>query len=135
MTETGTEIIESILMGGFTAILRADGIAQFNMHPAEGKDTSVADIKNMTDAMLHLGKGKQLPVLIIIEKYSDMSDEARTYAASEEALKYTKANAIVINSIINRMAANFFIRFAKPARPTKMFNNEKNAVLWLQTLT
>ena len=135
MVKTGTEITESILTAGFTAVLRTDGIAQFNLHPAAGKETSVDDIKQMADAMFRLGKGQLIPALLFIDSDSDIDPEARIYAASEEALKYTKANAIVINSVLNRMAANFYIRFSKPVRPTKMFNSEANAVLWLLSIS
>jgi hypothetical protein len=44
------------------------------------------------------------------------------------------AFAILIDSSVSRVVGNFFLGINKPAVPTKLFTNEKEAVKWLINL-
>jgi hypothetical protein len=73
------------------------------------------------------------PVLFIANEFSLPSKESREYLAKKESLPYSLADAYVINSFPQKIAANFYLKVNKPARPTKMFNNKEDALIWLKT--
>jgi hypothetical protein len=47
--------------------------------------------------------------------------------------KIRKAEAFVVESLANRLVANFYIRFNRPNNPTKIFNKFEKALDWLRT--
>ncbi|MDH5366323.1 MAG: hypothetical protein OEW67_05005 [Cyclobacteriaceae bacterium] len=77
-------------------------------------------------------KKKDYPCLFDISKVNEVSKEARDYLANE-GNDYVLASALVVNSPVIRVLANFFIIVNKPKNPTKMFNDRKKAVKWLNT--
>ncbi len=46
--------------------------------------------------------------------------------------KVRKAEAFVVESLANRLIANFYIKFNRPKNPTKIFNNYDRALAWLR---
>lgn len=71
------------------------------------------------------------PFIIDLTKVTAMSREARAYYARPETKKFLTAVAIITESNLGRLVANFFIGLAKPALPTKMFNNYNEALEWV----
>jgi len=64
---------------------------------------------------------------------ANVTSEARNYLAHHEGLiKVRKAHAIIVDSLANRLLANFYFKFNKPKGPGKVFNTEKAALLWLR---
>ena len=59
--------------------------------------------------------------------------ETRDYYSSQEGLVATKALALLVESPVSKIMANFFIYFSKPAIPTQLFTSEDEAVAWLKT--
>ncbi|HTF02478.1 MAG TPA: hypothetical protein VK826_00570 [Bacteroidia bacterium] len=61
-------------------------------------------------------------------------------SATKDAMKYSaynippgrKAEAILVTSLAIRLIGNFFVRFYKPNIPIKLFDNEADALNWLQ---
>ena len=49
----------------------------------------------------------------------DISSEARKFGSS------------LVNSLATRIAVNFYIRFNKPPKPTRLFTNSEDAFSWL----
>lgn len=94
-------------------------------------EITLSAVKQLTAAIGQIGNGTELKVIIKVVSFNTISEEARVYAASKESHKFTKANAIVINSLATRIGANFFIRFNKPVKPTRVFNTVNDAILWL----
>ena len=64
---------------------------------------------------------------------TDFDVLAREYTASSKNNKFTIADAFVIESMAHDMIVNFYMKFHKPIKPTKMFKNRKDAVQWLLT--
>lgn len=60
--------------------------------------------------------------------------EAREKGTSQEMHRYTKAAAIVQNSLAHRILANFVIRVQRPPAPTKAFNKLEDALKWFEKL-
>lgn len=46
--------------------------------------------------------------------------------------KVRKAEAFVVESLANRLIANFYIKLNRPKNPTKIFNNYDRALAWLR---
>lgn len=60
--------------------------------------------------------------------------EVREKGTTPEMQRYTKAAAIVQNSLAHRILANFIIRVQRPPVATKAFNNLDDALTWIQKL-
>ena len=73
-----------------------------------------------------------LPMIIDGSGVKDMTKEARMILSSERANRYTVALAIIIRSPVNRVLANFFLRFQQPPYPLRLFKNIEDAQEWLK---
>jgi hypothetical protein len=60
--------------------------------------------------------------------------EVRELGTTQEMLKYTKASAIVQNSLAHRILANFVIRVQRPMVPTRAFTDITDALNWFDKL-
>lgn len=132
MPERSIEIIQVVELPASVISLRGDGLIQVEMKVLE-RELVENDVRDLTRTIGTIGKGKTFPVLILIKESNSIEKRASQFASSEECLKYTKANAIVVNSLAIRIGANFYVTVFKPIRPTKMFNSEEAAVEWLKT--
>lgn len=63
-----------------------------------------------------------------------LEKEVRDWGTKPEGLAYTKAAAIVQNSLAHRILANFIVRVQRPPIPMKAFNNVKDALTWFDRL-
>ncbi|MDT8412810.1 MAG: hypothetical protein RQ875_10130 [Vicingaceae bacterium] len=98
------------------------------------KEDSVVELEHVVankEAREKLQQGKKMLVLGDIRKIWHISKEAQDYLASKEVTDLNIAMAILTNSMTTVLLANFFIKFKKPATPTRMFKNEKKAIKWL----
>lgn len=60
--------------------------------------------------------------------------EAREKGTTPEMLRYTKASAIVQNSLAHKIIANFIISVQRPSVITKTFTSVKDALDWFDKL-
>lgn len=60
--------------------------------------------------------------------------EARDYLSTPELNALSKATAVIADSMLARISANLYLRFAKNATPapTKFFSTKEEAITWLQ---
>lgn len=63
--------------------------------------------------------------------FSEMEPELREWASQPNEMGYTYVDAIVISNLAQKLIANFYLKFNKPPRPTKIFNDSKKAVEWI----
>ncbi len=61
----------------------------------------------------------------------DISSEARKFGSSPDVQINLIAQAVLVNSLATRIAVNFYIRFNKPPKPTRLFTNSEDAFSWL----
>jgi hypothetical protein len=115
----------------YSILIREDGIVQIEIIP--DSEISVDEIIEGTNFVLERLNSIKAPVLFIANEFSLPSKESREYLAKKESLPYSLADAYVINSFPQKIAANFYLKVNKPARPTKMFNNREDAIIWLKT--
>jgi len=110
---------------------RSDDIIVFI--PKDIEEINVEDIREANNASAKLSVEKPSLNLILLKKFLNIAPEARAYAASEESNRYTIADAFVVQSQALKIVANFYLKFNKPARPTKIFHKEEDAIDWLNT--
>ena len=60
------------------------------------------------------------------------SKEVRDLANSEEAAKYTRAQAIVVDNLAHRIMGNFIMKFYKAGITVKVFSERNKAEEWLK---
>jgi hypothetical protein len=110
---------------------REDGITQV-VSKMNARD-ELQDAKENIAAISKINHGKLVPVLVDMRLGRDIDRETREYYSSKDGLSSTKALALLVESSVTRIMANFFINFNMPAVPTKLFTSEDEAVAWLKT--
>lgn len=113
--------------------MRDDGIVQVNFN--DKLEIDINEARDILNAQKELSKGKKVLVLNVAGKQTTATSAARDFAASDEATKYTLAEAYVVNNLAQKLVGNFYVNFHKPKAPTKIFTNETDAVNWLKSLS
>lgn len=62
--------------------------------------------------------------------FSDVEPEIRDWAADSEGNHYTHTDAIVIGSLAQKIMTDFYLRFNRPVKPTRIFYSVDKAVDW-----
>ena len=99
-----------------------DGIA-FELH----------DAIEANQTMFNLAKGNTFLSLVdSINVRGEISNEALNHFAKHPLTKGVRvAEAIVIDSLHNRILANFYVKFTKSHNPVKIFSKMDSAIKWL----
>ena len=97
----------------------------------ENQDFTVDDLAKLVEAQKNNG-GVVLPVLVICENNVLADVILLSKLSQNEYNPYSKADAFVLNSIAQKILANFYTKINKPERPTKFFNNADEALIWLK---
>ncbi len=114
-----------------TVALRSDRIAV--VHVIGNSEIDISHVKQVVGALGELGGGKKFPLLISVGEFTLPTPEARNYIATAESDPFASAEAYVVRSLSQRLVGNVYISLNKPARPTRMFNDEQKATEWLKT--
>ncbi len=97
----------------------------------ENQEFTVDDLKNLVAAQKK-NIGLVLPVLVFCENNATADVLLLSKLSKNENNPYSKADAFVLNSIAQKILANFYVKINKPERPTKFFNNADEALIWLK---
>jgi hypothetical protein len=89
------------------------------------------DIWNIHNHTQQLLTRKRHTVLVVAGEFSSISKDALQAAADNNICENKIAEAIVINSLAQRLLANFFIRTHKPISHTRVFDSLEEAKRWL----
>lgn len=79
-----------------------------------------------------LADGRRLPVLVDIRGVGFADRQSRDAFAGADAGETELATAILVDQGFSARLAALFLRFSRPARPTKVFTSEKEAQSWLR---
>jgi hypothetical protein len=109
-----------------------DGIVRTKIKP--GSEVTVEYAKENSVAVNSLFNGKKFPLLIDSRGIKSMSKEARNQFTTKGRDTSTTAFAILIDSPLSRVIGNFFMGINKPAVPTRLFDNEMDAEIWLKKI-
>lgn len=94
----------------------------------------ISDSMEIVEARTTLAQGEKYPVLYTTEhSFVTPSKEVNSYVASEERSALVLADAFVIKSLPQRLAAKTYMLFKGPVRPSNFFSNESDAIEWLKT--
>jgi hypothetical protein len=97
----------------------------------ENQEFTVDDLKNLVAAQKK-NIGLVLPVLVFCENNAMADVLLLSKLSKNENNPYSKADAFVLNSIAQKILANFYVKINKPEGPTKFFNNLDEALIWLK---
>lgn len=104
----------------------------YKLRPFEGVEIDVNDVREMRNVYLKFSNGSSFAILLDATNNFSPTDEARALLASKEYTDKRVAAAFVTPTLANKIIGNFFIKFNKPATPTKLFNEEDIAFQWLK---
>ena len=100
----------------------------------ENVTIKLSDAKIAVKDRIQASNSAKCPLFLDGRKVKRISKEARDYFSSEEGSELLSAAALIVDSSLTKMLANFFIRinFKKPLIPIKLFSNEQEAIKWLE---
>ena len=106
------------------------GVAKVEWLPGSVADLSVAQA--ITEDLARLDR-QSLPLLVDMRQMSKFERGAREHfiAAQDDV----SAIALLVESPVTRMMANFFIGMRRVATPIKMFADSSEALTWLHQQT
>jgi hypothetical protein len=109
--------------------LRPDAVMETDVF--EGQELNVDDVKEIIAAIGTLAEGEMMPQLIVAGPLSGPDVSAMRFLAIKDSSPFAIAEAYVITSLSQKIIARFYLNFNKPARPTKTFGDESEALTWL----
>lgn len=120
----------AINVTGYWTWMGEDGIARTKVKPEI--DITLNHALENTEAVTSLYVEKKFPILIDSRGIKSMSRDAREHFSTRGRDSKTNAFGIVIKSPLSRVVGNFFLGLNKPAVPTRLFDNEHDALEWLK---
>lgn len=113
---------------GYTYMSIEDGICYFIYK--KKKIIDFTDSEAVIKERLKFVDGIAYPYLVDIRGIGRMTKEARdNYADFGNDLVI--ASALIVDSAVIRVTANFYIHVNKPKNPTRMFTDKNKALVWL----
>ena len=94
-------------------------------------DDSISLLKSIEELVGHTPH----KAMVDLGKFTSSSEQSRKlYKESEYINLYRKADAFIVRGMFTRLLINTFLSITKPTIPTKSFSNEKDALLWLDSI-
>ena len=112
----------------FRMWLRPDGVVQLVWAPRVAM--ALEDAVAAVEAMAQLTGGRQCPLLVDVHEQGPMDRPARAEFTRRGDL--VSAVALIVGTPLSRMMGNFFVGVSKPMAPTRLFDDEANALIWLR---
>ena len=129
----GATVTDEIVHPIFRLIRRGDGIVQLNT--ADDAYFTIKEAREFVDALRTITHGKPHPVLKVPGKHANIDKDSRTYMATDEALQYSIAEAVIIRNMAQRIIGNFYLKFDRPKKPVRLFDSMTEAETWLKEFT
>lgn len=98
----------------------------------DNSEIDLQESKEMQQISWTISKGKPFVALIDARVNVEVSKESREWGSTAEAQKNMIAQAVLLNSIANKLIGNFIIKFHKPIAKTRLFSDENLALEWLR---
>ena len=124
-------IVDEIKHELFHLYLRNDGIVQMNTF--DEAFFTLKEAEEFVKALRKITKGVPHLILKVPGKHASVDSESRAYMATEDALRFSIAEAVIIRNVAQRMIGNFYLKFDKPNKPIHLFNEIDEAEKWLKT--
>ena len=111
----------------FRMWIREDGIVQLAW--VTGESLNLDDAVAVTEATATLTGGRPYPLLV--DGRGGGTLERRARAELVRGNLSVPAVALIVDTPLSRMMANFVLSVGRPVAPTKAFGDEASAVAWL----
>lgn len=112
------------------AVLSYDNKGLLKAVLADEDEITYEDVLEQRKIVKELTGGRPHVILVIAGRRTSATKEAREYSAKNRP-EGRLAEAILIKSLPVRLMGQFYINFNKPKVPTKMFEKENEALIWL----
>ena len=99
----------------------------------DNQEIEVEDLNEMSLTYKALMTTEKAPFLVVLGKFSSISNEARKILSEKSRSKIKLIEALVINSLAQRIIVNVILMINRKSYPTKGFNSESDALLWLKS--
>lgn len=110
-----------------------EGIVHIHFKPTERHGAGEAH--RVVDAHNELAEGTPCLVLADIKDVTVGANRAaRVHYVSHESSKYKLGMAMLVQSPMQRMLGNIFLRINRPPYPTRLFSQKEDALEWLRRL-
>jgi hypothetical protein len=97
-------------------------------------EVDLDDSKENFKAMMEISESKPYAVLVDARVHCSITKEAMEHSTRPESSTNLIANAIMVDSLANRILGNFLIRMSRNHAPTKLFTEEQKALEWLHEM-
>jgi hypothetical protein len=97
----------------------------------ENAEVYSPDVDENFNMAMKFAKGKRYAILVDARTTVHMTKEGMERANRPESYQSLIAQAIVVDSLPNRLVGNFIIKFHKPTAPTRLFSTIESAKTWL----
>jgi len=102
-------------------------------YKANSKPRTIENIKVNFSIIDLITSGRKVSLLADLGETAPLTREAREYIIAEIQKKY-KAVALVPRSPLGQVIAKTFLLMKEPLFPSRMFEDEREAMRWLQRL-
>lgn len=113
----------------YTLEFKSNGILYAYVSGSEAE--TLDSLKEIVEIANDLIGHKKVPMFFKHDDFALPSSEIRKYWAKKDSNPYAIAETYIVQSIAFKILADFYMRFNKPERPTKLFTSEKEAEKWL----
>lgn len=120
---------ENYLENEFAKFYIENGILYF--HYKENVNIDLDAAKKIVTDRLNFQQDVEFPVFVDSRGIESVSRDARNYMAQYGSEKLS-ASALLINSPVQRIIGEFFLKINKPEIPYRLFTNKDKALEWLQ---
>ena len=115
-----------------TVRLHADGILDYAYVDGVTVDLDTAE-RVVQETRKALDELRPYPTLVRINRVRSVSREARAYFAEhQDNLEIVSRVALLASNPVGRIVANFFLGLNAPPRPTRLFGEADEAMVWLK---
>jgi transcriptional regulatory protein LevR len=95
-------------------------------------DETIEKARELIETIKKITENKTSPLLVDMRQQKSISREARQFYSRKETMDTVTALALIVESAISKVLANFFLGLNKPPYPTRLFTVEAEAIEWLK---
>lgn len=125
------KVIKNISFKYANVELLDNGVIRIDMLGGHIIDLEESVQLNIAQGELLKGETGSGLVLMMADSTTQFTSEARDFSASKEGLRFSKAEAMVVKNLAQKLIVNFYLKFNNPSVPSKAFNTEEEAIKWL----
>jgi hypothetical protein len=124
------EVVKEVIIPSARIQILSNGL--MHVHVLTKNYFEMENSRELLAARKALAEGKPYPILYTSEhEFVTPSQEVKDFVATEERARFVKADAFVMKSFPQRLAARLYLKLNKPVVPTAFFSSEEEAVEWL----